>query len=70
MNVSAKLRRGQNAMSKASIKRDKLKTKEKLALALFMEAVPKLIELWHKRAPEQTFDEFCLAQYEEAKTKS
>ena len=57
-------------MSKKSLKKNKLALKEKFALALFMEAVPKIIELWRERAPEQTFDEFCLAQYEEAKTKS
>lgn len=57
-------------MSKASIKRDKLKAKEKIALALFMEAVPKIIDIWQKRAPELTFDAFCLREYEEAKSKS
>lgn len=57
-------------MSKAAMKKNKLKAKEKLALALFMEAVPKLIEIWQQRAPEITFDKFCLKQYEEAKSKS
>lgn len=52
------------------MKKNKLKTKEKLALALFMEAVPKIIQIWKNRAPELTFDEFCLQQYEEAKLKS
>ena len=52
------------------MKKSKLKAKEKLALALFMEAVPKIIQLWKNRAPDLSFDEFCLREYEEAKNKS
>ena len=48
-------------------KNRKLKAKEKLALALFMEAVPSIIKIWQERAPEKTFDKFCLDEYENAK---
>lgn len=48
-------------------KQRKMKAKEKLALALFMEAVPSIIRIWQERAPEKTFDKFCLDEYEEAK---
>ena len=48
-------------------KKWKMKAKEKLALALFMEAVPSIIEIWQQRAPEQSFDKFCMEQYKEAK---
>lgn len=49
------------------MKINKIKAREKIALAVFMEAVPKIIELWKSRAADITFDEFCLQQYELAK---
>lgn len=48
-------------------KNRKLKAKEKLALALFMEAVPKLLEIWQRHAPELSFDAFCQREYDNAK---
>lgn len=44
--------------------KNKIKFKEKIALALFMESVPLLIDLWKRNEPSKTFDEFCIAQYE------
>lgn len=51
----------------AKKKRVKL-SKENLAIALFISSVPKLIELWKNNAPNVTFDEFCISQYEQAKS--
>lgn len=45
----------------------KLKVREKIALACFMEAVPLLVEKWQKDCPEKSFDIYLLEIYEEAK---
>ena len=49
--------------------KDNLSFKKKFALALFMEAVPKIIDLWKRTAPEQTLDQFLLEQYEQGKNR-
>lgn len=46
----------------------KLSVKEKVALAVFMEAVPSIIRIWKAHAPELPFDEFCLREYEKGKS--
>ena len=48
---------------------NKLKMREKIALACFMEAVPYLIRLWRERSPDTTFDEFCQKAYDEGKAR-
>lgn len=50
-------------------KTNKLKLREKIALGVFMEIVPKLVGIWKEKSPEKTFDEFCLSVYDEAKNK-
>lgn len=45
----------------------KLKVREKIALACFMEAVPLLVEKWQKDCPEKSFDKYLTEIYEEAK---
>ena len=46
----------------------KLSVKEKIALAVFMEAVPSIIRIWKSHAPELPFDEFCMREYEKGKS--
>lgn len=53
-------------MSKKT-KKQKIKVKEKIALAVFMESIPKIMEIWHEKHPEMTFEEFCLSTYEAGK---
>ena len=47
-------------------KKDKLSLKEQVAIACFMESVPKLIELWkqHEEYPCLTFDAYLTRVYE------
>lgn len=45
----------------------KLKIREKIALACFLEAVPLLVEKWQNDAPEKSFDTYLLDIYEDAK---
>lgn len=45
----------------------KMKMREKIALACFMESVPLLIEKWQKDASEKTFDEYLLNVYADGK---
>lgn len=49
------------------IPKTKMKMREKIALACFMESVPLLIEKWQKDASEKTFDEYLLNVYAEGK---
>lgn len=50
-------------------KENKLKLKEKLALACFMEAVPSLIALWREKAHNVTFDVWLMDIYTENKAR-
>ena len=42
----------------------KLKMREKIAIACFMEGLPSLISLWREKAPEKTFDAWLWEVYE------
>lgn len=46
--------------------KSKLKLKEQLAIACFMEGLPRLLEMWRKSEdyPILTFDEYLLRAYE------
>ena len=49
--------------------KDKLSLKKKFALALFMECVPMIIDLWKRSAPDVSLDEFLLSEYEKEKNR-
>lgn len=67
LSTISRKRRKKRVRKSRMKKETKLKMREKIAFAAFMEAVPKIIDLWKKNAPEKTFDEFLLEKYVEGK---
>ena len=51
---------------KPKSKKNKQTLAQKIALSVFIRAIPELIKLWKERAPEMTFDEFLMIEYENA----
>lgn len=47
-----------------------LNLREKVALSVFMESVPLLIELWKKSTTTSTFDEWLLSIHNDNKNKT
>ena len=48
-------------------KKNKLSVREKIAVAAFMESVPRIIDLWKQEAPDVPLDVWLLSVYNETK---